>query len=75
MVPKKVFRLIGLPEKKVRTEDDLIVAFFGELGKKKVRQIEMLAKQKSCRIIDIENRFFVSGASDAQEKSYTPFNI
>ena len=56
-------------------EDDLMLAFLGELGKNKVRQIKMVAKQKSCRIIDIENRFFVSGASDAQEKSYMHFNI
>ena len=45
------------------------------LVKNKVHQIKMLAEQKSCRIIDIENRFFVSGASDAQEKSYMHFNI
>ena len=51
------------------------IAFLVELGKNKVRQIKMVAKQKSCRIIDIENRFFVSGASDAQEKSYMHFNI
>ena len=52
-----------------------MVAFLGELGKNKVHQIKMFAKQKSCIIIDIENRFFVSGASDAQEKSYMHFNI
>ena len=52
-----------------------MVAFIFELGKIKVCQIEMFAKQKSCRIIDVENGFFFSGASDAQEKSYTPFNI
>ena len=69
------FRSLGLIEKKVRTEDDLMVTIFYELGKNKVCQIKMVAKQKSCRIIDIENRFFVSGASDAQEKSYMHFNI
>ena len=52
-----------------------MLAFLVELGKNKVRQIKMVAKQKSCRIIDIENRFFVSGASDAQEKTYMHFNI
>ena len=51
------------------------IAFLVELGKNKVHQIKMVAKQKSCIIIDIENRFFVSGASDAQEKSYMHFNI
>ena len=29
-------------------EDDLMVAFLGELGKNKVCQIKMFAKQKSC---------------------------
>ena len=47
-----------------------MVAFLGELGKNKVRQIEMLAKQKGCRIIDIENRFFVSGASGCPGKKF-----
>ena len=50
-------------------EDDLTknkIAFLVELGKNKVHQIKMVAKQKSCIIIDIEYRFFVSGASDAQ---------
>ena len=35
----------------------------------------MFTKQKSCTIIDVEKRFFFSGVSDQQEKSYELFNI
>ena len=52
-----------------------MVAFIFELGKIKVCQIEMFAKQKSCRIIDVENGIFFSGVSYDQEKSYMTFNI
>ena len=51
-----------------------MVGFFFTLGKNKVHQIVMFAKQKSCAIIDVEKRFF-SGVSDEQEKSYEFFNI
>ena len=64
------FRSLGLIEKKVRTEDDLMVTVFYELGKNKVCQIKMFAKQKSCTIIDVEKGFFFSQVSDAPEKSY-----
>ena len=46
-----------------------------DLGKNKVCQIKMFAKQKSCTIINVEKGIFFSGASDAQEKSYKLFNI
>ena len=64
------FRSLGLIEKKVRTEDDLMVTVFYKLGKNKVCQIKMFAKQKSCTIIDVEKGFFFSQVSDAPEKSY-----
>ena len=62
--------MIGLPEKNRRKEDDLMVTIFYELGKNKVCQIKMFAKQKSCTIIDVEKGFFFSWVSDAPEKSY-----
>ena len=52
-----------------------MVAFFGELEKTEVHLIKMFAKQKSCRIIDVENGIFFSGVSYDQEKSYMTFNI
>ena len=64
------FRPLGLIIKNRHTEDDLMVTLFYELGKNKVCQIKMFAKQKSCTIIDVEKGFFFSRASDAPEKSY-----
>ena len=64
------FRSLGLIIKNRHTEDDLMVTIFYELGKNKVCQIKMFAKQKSCTIIDVEKGFFFSRASDAPEKSY-----
>ena len=52
-----------------------MVTIFYELGKNKVCQIKMFAKQKSYLLIDIEKQKKISGASDAQEKSYKLFNI
>ena len=49
--------------------------FFFTLGKNKVHQIVMFAKQKSCTIIGVEKRIFFSRVSDEQEKSYELFNI
>ena len=46
---------------------------FSEIGKNKVCLIKMFAKQKSYLIIDIEKQKKISGASDAQEKSYKLF--
>ena len=69
------FRSLGLIIKNRHTEDDLMVTIFYELGKNKVCQIKMFAKQKSCTIIDVEKRIFFSGVSDEQEKSYELFNI
>ena len=64
------FRSLGLIIKNRHTEDDLMLTIFYELGKNKVYQIKMFAKQKSCTIIDVEKGFFFSRASDAPEKSY-----
>ena len=64
------FRSLGLIIKNRHTEDDLMVTIFYELGKNKVCQIKMFAKQKSCTIIDVEKGFFFSRVSDAPEKSY-----
>ena len=64
------FRSLGLIIKNRHTEDDLMLTIFYELGKNKVCQIKMFAKQKSCTIIDVEKGFFFSRASDAPEKSY-----
>ena len=69
-VPKQKIRLIGPKTKNRRTEDDLMVTVFYELGKNKVCQIKMFAKQKSCTIINVEKGIFFSRVSDAPEKSY-----
>jgi len=69
-VPKQKIRLIGPKTKNRHTEDDLMVTIFYELGKNKVCQIKIFAKQKSCTIIDVEKGFFFSRVSDAPEKSY-----
>ena len=71
------FRSLGLIEKKVRTEDDLMVTVFYELGKNKVCQIKMFAKQKSCTIIDVEKGFFFHRCQMPQKKviSFLIFNI
>ena len=63
--PKQKIRLIELAEKKVLTENDLMV----------VHQIIMFAKQKSFTIIDVEKRIFFSGLSDQQLVSFLIFDI
>ena len=45
-----------------------MVTVFYELGKNKVCQIKMFAKQKSCTIIDVEKGFFFHGCQMPQKK-------